>query len=254
MNRQKFNLENLQATVVFTAAYQFMLVSKCIDVESADLSSVKIYITGGSKVATDAIAQMNQFLSNGQVVVVYGVTEAGFISVNYTKLTNSYDSCGSLLNGMELKIVDEDGRKLGIGEDGEICIKNAIKPMGYYNNPKLTQELFDSEDFVLTGDVGHFDENGNLHLSDRSKDVFKCRLTHIFPGEIENVLMSHDAISGACVVGIPDPEVIAPNLTAAVVTKRKGYDVTEKQIHGFVAGSNFFRQFLRQFKFKLFFF
>lgn len=242
-------IPQFQITSLFTATYQFILVTKCPSIEDTDLSSVKNYIIAGSKVASHTIAQMNELLPNGQVSVGYGLSEVGFVAINTTQSTKSGESCGSLLNRFEAKIIDGSGERVGIDKDGELCVRSFTKFAGYYNNPLATEELFDQEDFVLTGDIGHFDESGYLHIVDRKKDIFKCYSTHISPSEIEEVLLNCVAIESVCVVGIPDPEELAPNLTAAVVIKRKDHSVTEENILDFATS----RQFSDQFDFFFFY-
>lgn len=229
-------MQRLQATMLVSAPYHCGLILKCASLKSSHFSSVKTFLIGGSRVPTSIVEQMNRFLPNGQVRVTYGLSEIGIVSSSYSKSMKSNESCGHLLNRLEAKIIDESGKRLGIGEDGELCVRNPIKMLGYYKNPMATEVLFDDEGFMLTGDVGHFDENGYLHLVDRKKDIFPCYELHIHPSEIENVLLCNIAVNSVCVVGIPDPDDVAPDLTAAVIVKRKGYDISIEEIHAFVAG------------------
>jgi long-chain acyl-CoA synthetase len=109
------------------------------------------------------------------------------------------DSC------MEVRVVDEEGRQLPVGEVGEIICKGDTVMSGYWNNPEATaRSLHDG--WLWTGDVGAFDEEGLLTLKDRSKDMIISGGSNIYPREIEDVLNLHPAVAECSVVGRPHPE------------------------------------------------
>lgn len=165
-------------------------VAKCDKIRETDLSSVKYYLIGGRNVAPDVVDKMNNFLSNGQVVVGYGITGIGFVTLNRTKSSKSSDSCGSLKHNLEAKIIGPCGNRLNIGENGELCVKSPSKLLGFYKNPAATQELFDDEGFVLTGDIGHFDNVGYLHLVERKHDNSKLNSEQTASGEKKHVTIN----------------------------------------------------------------
>lgn len=134
-----------------------------------------------------------------------------------------------------MKIVDDDGNRCGVNVDGEICLKTTYKFIGYYNNREATEELFDKEGFLKTGDIGHFDEDGDLFIVDRKKDLLKYCNFQISPSEIDSYLIESPAIKSACVVGIPDP--LVTDLPAAVVVRADGSNITEEEICNMVAGN-----------------
>ena len=138
------------------------------------------------------------------------------------------------VNASKVKIIDDDGNRCGVHIDGEICIKTNYKFIGYYNNREATEELFDEENFIKTGDVGHFDEDGDLYIVDRKKDLLKYCNFQISPSEIDSYLIESSDIKSACVVGIPDP--LVTDLPAAVVVRAQGSTITEEEIVNMVAG------------------
>ena len=109
------------------------------------------------------------------------------------------DSC------VAVKVVDEEGRSLPVGEVGEIIVKGDTVMSGYWNDPEATAKSL-RDGWLWTGDVGAFDEEGFLTLKDRSKDMIISGGSNIYPREIEDVLNLHPAVAECSVVGRPHPE------------------------------------------------
>jgi long-chain acyl-CoA synthetase len=121
------------------------------------------------------------------------------------------DSC------VAVKVVDEDGRQLPVGEVGEIIVKGDTVMSGYWNDPEATAKSL-RDGWLWTGDVGAFDEEGLLTLKDRSKDMIISGGSNIYPREIEDVLNLHPAVAECSVVGRPHPEW-GEEVVAFVVTR-----------------------------------
>ncbi|WP_082781312.1 AMP-binding protein [Gordonia sp. QH-12] len=136
-------------------------------------------------------------------------------------------SCGQPFTGVEVRVVNDDGADSPAGTTGEIQVRGDVVMAGYWSDPNATAAAI-SDGWLRTGDVGHFDENGFLYLTDRSKDVIISGGSNIYPREVEEVLLAHPAVYEAAVVGVPDPEW-GENVCAFVVTG-PGADVTEPQL------------------------
>lgn len=106
---------------------------------------------------------------------------------------------------VEVRVVDEEGRKVPLGDVGEIIVKGDTVMSGYWNNPEATAKSL-RNGWLWTGDVGAFDEDGFLTLKDRSKDMIISGGSNIYPREIEDVLNLHPAVAECSVVGRPHPE------------------------------------------------
>lgn len=195
--------------------------------EKTDISSIRHYLCGGSIVAEELCAQMRRHLPNGDVCVGYGLSEIGGIA-SFNKPPRS-GSVGLLCNGVQTKLVNEDGKQCGINETGELSLKVPFKFAGYYGNDDMTQNAFDSDGWFLTGDVGYFDADGYLYIVDRKKDILKYCNYQISPSEIESLLIQHPAIKQVCVVGVPD--LICTDLPAAVIVKQDDADLTEEDVY-----------------------
>jgi acyl-CoA synthetase (AMP-forming)/AMP-acid ligase II len=128
---------------------------------------------------------------------------------------------------VEVRVVDEDGRQVPVGEVGEIIVKGDTVMAGYWNNPEATAKSLRAG-WLWTGDVGAFDDDGFLTLKDRSKDMIISGGTNIYPREIEDVLNLHPAVAECSVVGRPHPEWGED--VVAFVVPRPGATVTPAEL------------------------
>lgn len=190
--------------------------------------------TSGYKVPDKLIQEWSKYLTeNCNVSVVYGLSEFGSVVSMDCPQSGRKDTIGQLTSGTVVKIVDGDGNRCGPNTEGEICAKSSAKLLGYFNDEKATRELFDLEGFIITGDIGHFDNDGYLYFVDRKKDSLIYHDHIIRPSEIENLLMQRPEIDSVCVVGIPDE--YGTNLIAAVVMRSQDMDITDETILKLVA-------------------
>lgn len=169
-----------------------------------DLSSLKLCSSGGAKMPVPVIEAMEQKLGV-TVYEGYGLTETS--PVTHTNLAAPKRKVGSIgwpLEGAECKIVDENNRRLSVGQVGELCVRGPMVMKGYHNNPEATRQVIDDEGFFHTGDLGYVDEEGYYYIVDRVKDMINVGGVKVFPKEVEHVLYEHPAVAECAVVGIPD--------------------------------------------------
>ena len=136
----------------------------------------------------------------------------------------------------DIKIVDlETGlQELPDGEDGEIAASGPQVMLGYWNKPEANEEVFreiDGKRFLLTGDIGHFDEEGFLFITDRKKDLILVGGFNAYPREIEEVLYTHPKVALAAVVGVPDER--RGESVKAFIQLKPGQEATEEEIIDF---------------------
>ncbi|MBC7374699.1 MAG: AMP-binding protein, partial [Frankiales bacterium] len=182
------------------------------DLEAADLSSLRYLTTGGAPLSVAVREQVERRVPGVRVCDGYGCTE-----VTSTATMNPYDaprsgSVGLPLPGVEVRVVDELGEMLGVGIDGEVCVRSAGVMQGYWRDPSATAAAV-RDGWMYTGDVGHLDADGYLYVVDRIKDLIIRGGFNVYPRDVEDVLLSHPAVATAAVVGRPDPvlgeEVVA---------------------------------------------
>jgi acyl-CoA synthetase (AMP-forming)/AMP-acid ligase II len=115
-------------------------------------------------------------------------------------------SCGTARTGVRVRVVDEAGRDVPLGEPGEVITRSDTRMLGYWNNPQATHDAI-RQGWLWTGDIGALDERGYLTLRDRSKDLIIRGGSNIYPREIEEVLLRHPAVAEVSVIGVPDADL-----------------------------------------------
>ena len=171
-----------------------------------DLPALRLFLCGGATVPERLISDAQKALPHTFVTPLWGMTECGGVT------TCPYDApkeklhstdglpCGS----MELKIVDPSERTLPPGVDGELMARGPMRALGYFRQPRLTEDAFLSDGFFRSGDQARMDADGYIRITGRIKDLIIRGGVNISPVEIENVLFSQPKVANAAVVGMPD--------------------------------------------------
>lgn len=227
-----------QITILPLVPTMFSVLLQSIQRVGADkLASLKACISGGASLPEKLLRQIEAGLD---LVVLegYGLTEtAPVLAVNRPDIGSIAKSVGQALPNVTLKLVDEQGNTLPwqAGQpsaEGEIMAKGPNVMLGYYNLPEETAQVFDAEGYFRTGDLGHFDANGNLFISGgRIKDLIIKAGENIAPVRIEDVLYQHPAVMHASVIGVPD-EKLGEDIVACVEL-REGQTATETDLKKF---------------------
>lgn len=136
-------------------------------------------------------------------------------------------SVGASQIAMEVTVLGADGEPVPAGTLGEVAVRGPTVMKGYWNNPEATRETL-ADGWLHTGDVGVIDERGLLQLKDRSKDVIISGGTNIYPREVEEVLLTHEAVREVSVIGVPDREW--GESIAAFVICQDGASVSESDL------------------------
>ena len=194
-----------------------------------DLSSIKGFFSGAAPLAANTIKDLND-LTGAMMCEVYGSTEAGpFVTITPWGGQVKPGTVGIPVADTDIRIVDiETGEKeLPQGEHGEILIKGPQIMMGYYKKPEETAKAL-KDGWFYTGDIGCFDEDGYLKITDRKKDMIIAGGYNIYPVEVDGVLFDHPKILEACTIGVKD-EYRGETVKAFVVAK-EGETLTEEEV------------------------
>jgi len=229
-------------SVVPTMLIYLLMVHKP---EIDDLSSLVLLICSGGPLAMETLNQAQQTFKM-EITQGYGCTEVGG-SITRQRLDRPRKpgSVGAALPGIELKIVDFQGKALPPGEEGEIVCRGDCLMNGYLNKPKETASAI-IDGWLHTGDLGRLDEDGDLFITGRLKDLIIKGGENIDPGVAEGWLYKHPAIWECAVIAIPDPKY--HEKVAAAVTLKPGMTATEEELlaylgehlHHFVAPKRIF--------------
>ncbi len=172
-----------------------------------DLSTLRLGVTGAASVPVELIRRIRSELRFDTIVTGYGLTEATGIA---TMCRHDDDpeiiatTAGRAIPGVEVLVVDDEGKEVPRGEPGEVVVRGYNVMRGYLDDPEATAEAIDAQGWLHTGDIGVMDDAGNLRITDRKKDMFIVGGFNAYPAEIENIISAHPAVSQVAVVGIPD--------------------------------------------------
>jgi acyl-CoA synthetase (AMP-forming)/AMP-acid ligase II len=184
-----------------------------------DLSSVGMIAMGGGP-STAALVREARRAFGAPVVVRYTCTEAG-VGVGTAPddpPEDAEETVGRARAGIDLTVRDDADTVLPAGELGQVCLRSAAVMVGYWRDPDATAAVFTADGAVRTGDLGFLDEQGRLHLSGRSKEMYVRGGYNVFPLEVENVLSEHPEVAHVAVVPRLDP--VMGEIGVAVVVPR----------------------------------
>jgi len=223
IQKHRVTILELPATV-----YNFIL--KECEIDRYDLTSLKCCFTGGERVP---ISLLKALAEKGLIVSqIYGLTEASTLFWLPTeKAQEKVGSVGQPVFYSEVKVVDEHGKSVKIGEIGEIIVKGPIVMSGYWNSQDLTEEVI-KDGWLYTGDLAKVDKEGFVYIVDRKKDMFISGGENVYPAEIEKVLFDHPKILDAAVVGVEDKRW--GEVGKAYIVVKEGQSIKTEEIYEFL--------------------
>lgn len=233
-------VEREKVTLFMGVPYVFALAINMAEKEGIrhDLSSLRLCASSGAPLPM-GIRERFKHYYGFDLVELWGLTEAtAHITCQPLDGTGRPGSVGVALPGWEVAVVDEYGRKLAANQIGEIIVRGPVMK-GYYRNPEDTAQVLRGG-WLYTGDLGRFDETGQLYILGMKKDIIIVKGQNVHPVDIETVLSSHPYVLEAAAVGIP--EETRGEKIRAVVALRDGFEVTEAELQ------NFCRQHLANYK------
>jgi non-ribosomal peptide synthetase component E (peptide arylation enzyme) len=147
---------------------------------------------------------------------------------------------GAPLRGLELRVVDGDGRPLLPKTEGELLVRGHSLFVGYWKRPEFTRGAYTADGWFKTGDRARLDEDGYLAITGRSKDLIIRGGENISPAEVENLLFAHPKVSGVAVVGMPDPRL--QERACAFVIPKPGESITLDEVAAYLEARGLARQ------------
>ena len=207
-----------------------------------DLSSLKVITYGAAPMPLPVIRKALEEFPGVSFINAFGQTETAStitaLGPEDHVLTGTPEeierklqrlaSIGKPMSDVEMKVVDDDGKKLGPGEVGEILARGPRVMSGYWKDEEKTAKTIDKDGWVHTGDVGYVDKDGYYFLSGRSSDMIIRAGENISPEELENAIREHPKVEDVAVIGVPD-ETWGEEPRAVVIPK-KGQKPTEEEI------------------------
>ncbi|GAA5840411.1 hypothetical protein JCM5353_004395 [Sporobolomyces roseus] len=199
------SISRFRVSILFVVPPMIVMLVKQ-DVSQYDLSCVRLTMAGAAPLTDETVKAYLKKFPHSVCGQGYGTsTIVSLIDANY-RGGFPPSSAGVLVPNIEAKIVSPEGKLLGPNEIGELWSRGPSNALGYLGNEKATQETFDSERFVHTGDECKIDENGLLFVVDRIKELIKSSGYQVPPAELEGHLLSHPDVQDVAVIGIPDEQ------------------------------------------------
>jgi acyl-CoA synthetase (AMP-forming)/AMP-acid ligase II len=196
-------------------------------VDARDLSSIEFVVAGGAPVPEETARAVGQRLPGAVVRLGYGLTETtAIVTAPDRELTVAPGSVGRAMPGTELRVVDpQTGADLGPGERGELWVRGPQTMAGYLHRPDATAAMVDADGWLRTGDLVVVDDDGQVFIVDRLKELIKVNGFQVAPAELEALLVTHPAVADAAVIARPD--AARGEAPVAVVVAREALDVDD---------------------------
>jgi long-chain acyl-CoA synthetase len=200
--------------------------------ETTDVSSLRVSVSGGAALPVEVLRAFEERF--GCVVLEgYGLSETSPVaSFNHPDRERTPGSIGTPVEGVEMKLIDDDGAEVAAGEVGEIAIRGHNVMKRYWRRPEATAEAIDADGWFKTGDMARVDEQGRYFIVDRKKELIIRGGYNVYPREIEEVLYEHPAVREAAVIGIPHAE-LGEEVAAAVALKPDA-EASPEQLRAYV--------------------
>jgi len=181
------------------------------------VASLRLCASGGAPMPLEVLREFERVF-RVRILEGYGLSEtAPVVSFNQLQRPSKPGTVGLPVFGVEVRCVDEHDRTLPPGERGEVVVRGPNVMKGYYENPDATADA-KRGGWFRTGDIGQFDADGYLSIVDRKKDMILRGGFNVYPREVEEVLLTHPAVSLAAVIGVPD-ERLGEEVKAFIVVK-----------------------------------
>jgi fatty-acyl-CoA synthase len=228
-------IEHSKITKLFMVPAALQFVVRQPRARQVDFSRLKYMLYGASPIPAALLKECIEVFGCG-FVQLYGMTETTGTIValppeDHIEGSERMRSAGKALSGVELAILDPDGKRLAPGEVGEIATRSGSNMAGYWNLPEATARTLGRDGWLRTGDAGYMDKDGYLYIHDRIKDMIISGGENIYPAEVESAICDHPDVAEAAVVGIPDDTW--GEAVKAIVVLKQGKQATASDIVNF---------------------
>lgn len=191
------------------------------------LPALRYFLCGGAPIPEVVVRQARDV--GLRVLSIYGSTESPPHTVTWPSdpASAAWQSDGRALPGIEVRIVDENGRDVAVGEEGEQLSRGPNTFIGYLDEPELTAQALDADGWYSSGDLARFTEDGSIRIVGRRKDVIIRGGQNISVREVEDALLTHPACDQVAIVGIPHPRLGEVACAVVVLRANEDFDFDE---------------------------
>lgn len=223
-------LEDERCTAVYGVPTMFVAMLQELDERPRDLSCLRTGIMAGAPCPADVMERVNQDMNLREITICYGMTETSPVSFQSFVDDPTEKRCetvGRIHPHLEVKIIDQDGRTVPVGQQGELCTRGYAVMKGYWGDEERTADSI-RDGWMHTGDLAVLDGEGFCSITGRLKDMIIRGGENIYPREIEEFLFRHPKVSVVQVFGIPDPKF--GEVVCAWIVVRPGERLSEEEV------------------------
>jgi acyl-CoA synthetase (AMP-forming)/AMP-acid ligase II len=221
-------IERERVTFISSAPASLIAMLNDPELDRFDLQSLRVVITGGAACPVETIRAFRAHIP-GHLIERYGMLETGFHT--FTRFEDGPEAVAGTIGrpaqSMQMRLIDEHGRDVPPGAEGEIAAKGPSVHLGYYKNPQANAELFTADGWFRTGDLGVMEPSGNVRIVGRLKEMINRGGKKFFPREVEEILYTHPSVLHAAIVGVPDPRLGERNCLCVIPRPGKTVSLEE---------------------------
>ncbi len=230
-------LANEKCTSVYGVPTMFVGMLGHPELASFDLSSMRTGIMAGAPCPIEVMKRCVAEMNLRDITIAYGMTETSPVSFQTSigdPIERQVSTVGRIHPHVECKIVDENGKTVPPGVQGELCTRGYSVMKGYWEDPERTADSIDADGWMHSGDLAVIDEEGYGNITGRVKDMIIRGGENVYPAEIESFLYRHPAVREVQVFGVPDTRM-GEEIATWIVLK-SGQSATEDEIKAFCRG------------------
>jgi long-chain acyl-CoA synthetase len=227
-------IERSGATVMFGSMTMYQKMLDVLTREPRDLTTLRVAVNGAEPCKEYAVRAFEE-RAGCRLLQAYALSEARpLLALRPDETEAPRQSCGRLVPGAEIRLIGEDGEEVAVGEPGEAEVRCPGMMTAYNREPDLTHEKITADGWFKSGDILIADPDGYHFVVGRRSDLIIRSGVNIAPAEVESVLMTHDRINDAAVVGVPDP--ISGEAVVAFVVLGCAADIDRREIETYLRG------------------
>jgi fatty-acyl-CoA synthase len=231
-------VQNERATMLYGVPTMYVAEMELPDFECFDLSSLRKGVMSGAPCPIELMKHVGARMHMERMTIPYGQTESSPV-ITLASVDETFEhrvmTVGDPLANTEVQIINsETGKRLPIGEQGELCARGFLIMKGYDDDPVGTAAVVDPEGWLHTGDLAVMHPDGFISFKGRAKDTIIRGGENIYPREVEDFLHSHPKIADVYVIGIPDAKL--GETVVAWVQLKTGETATVDEIKDFCRG------------------
>lgn len=204
-----------------------------VDAPADAFATVRTALTGAAKMPEDAMRRLDERFGV-KLAEGYGLTEASPIVTSSGGGARRPGSVGKVIDGVQMRIVDEFGEDALDGDTGEIWVSGPNVFQGYLDDPESTAKVLTADGWLRTGDIGTTDSDGFVYLVDRAKDLIIVSGFNVFPAEVEEVLLAHTGVAQVGVIGVAHPHT--GEAVKAFIVPERGVHLDEDELIAYCNG------------------